>query len=101
MSPGLWLQRITTVEPTDDQLEIALLALDRALAREEGRPRAADGVIEGSNGWADSSAAAENRTSREPGVTFTEPRCVEGHSRPGPTGPRGSSRSPRRKEVVG
>jgi uncharacterized protein YqhQ len=44
VSPGLWLQNITTVEPTDDQLEIALLALDRALAREEGRPRAADGV---------------------------------------------------------
>ena len=44
VSPGLWLQRITTVEPTDDQLEIALLALDRALAREEGRPRASDGV---------------------------------------------------------
>ena len=44
VSPGLWLQRITTVEPSDEQLEIALLALDRALAREEGRPRAADGV---------------------------------------------------------
>jgi uncharacterized protein YqhQ len=44
VSPGLWLQRITTVEPTDEQLEIALLALDRALAREEGRPRTADGV---------------------------------------------------------
>ncbi len=44
VSPGLWLQRITTVEPTDAQLEIALLALDRALAREQGRPRAADGV---------------------------------------------------------
>ena len=44
VSPGLWLQRITTVEPSDQQLEIALLALDRALAREEGRPRAADGV---------------------------------------------------------
>jgi len=44
VSPGMWLQRITTVEPTDDQLEIALLALDRALAREEGRPRAVDGV---------------------------------------------------------
>ena len=44
VSPGMWLQRITTLEPTDDQLEIALLALDRALAREEGRPRAVDGV---------------------------------------------------------
>ena len=44
VSPGMWLQRITTLEPTDDQLEIALLAPDRALAREEGRPRAVDGV---------------------------------------------------------
>lgn len=44
VSPGLWLQRITTAEPSDDQLEIALLALERALAREEGRPRTADGV---------------------------------------------------------
>ena len=44
VAPGLWLQRITTREPSDDQLEIALLALERALAREEGRPRTADGV---------------------------------------------------------
>jgi uncharacterized protein YqhQ len=44
VSPGLWLQRITTREPSDDQLEIALLALERALAREEGRPRTSDGV---------------------------------------------------------
>ncbi len=42
--PGLWLQRITTKEPTDDQLEIAVLALERALAREEGRSKAPDGV---------------------------------------------------------
>jgi uncharacterized protein YqhQ len=42
--PGLWLQSITTREPTDDQLEVALLSLDRALAREEGRPRSPDGV---------------------------------------------------------
>lgn len=42
--PGMWLQTITTREPTPDQLEIALLALERALAREEGRARAPDGV---------------------------------------------------------
>jgi uncharacterized protein YqhQ len=42
--PGIWLQSITTKEPTDAQLEIALLSLDRALAREEGRPRAPEGV---------------------------------------------------------
>lgn len=42
--PGIWLQRITTKEPTDAQQEIALLSLDRALAREEGKPKSADGV---------------------------------------------------------
>jgi len=42
--PGIWLQNITTKEPSDAQQEIALLSLDRALAREEGRPRSPDGV---------------------------------------------------------
>jgi len=42
--PGLWMQRITTREPTDQQLEIALVALERALAREQGRSKRADGV---------------------------------------------------------
>lgn len=42
--PGLWLQGITTREPSDGQQEIALLALDRALAREEGKPRSPEGV---------------------------------------------------------
>ncbi|AKU91401.1 DUF1385 domain-containing protein [Vulgatibacter incomptus] len=35
--PGLWLQRITTKEPTRDQLEIALIAMRRCIAYEEGR----------------------------------------------------------------
>jgi uncharacterized protein YqhQ len=42
--PGIWMQGITTKEPTDEQLEIALLSLERALAREEGTPKAADGI---------------------------------------------------------
>jgi uncharacterized protein YqhQ len=42
--PGIWLQSITTKEPAPNQLEVALLSLDRALAREEGKPRSADGV---------------------------------------------------------
>lgn len=42
--PGMWLQNITTQEPEASQLEIALLALGRALAREEGRAGASDGV---------------------------------------------------------
>jgi uncharacterized protein YqhQ len=42
--PGIWLQSITTKEPAPEQLEVALLSLDRALAREEGKPRAPEGV---------------------------------------------------------
>ena len=42
--PGMWMQHITTREPTDAQLEIAVLALSRSLAREEGRAAAPDGL---------------------------------------------------------
>jgi uncharacterized protein YqhQ len=34
MTPGLWLQRLTTRPPTDDQIEIALRALQGALKLE-------------------------------------------------------------------
>jgi uncharacterized protein YqhQ len=34
--PGLWLQQLTTREPTDDQVEIGLCALNRALSIENG-----------------------------------------------------------------
>lgn len=36
-APGLWMQRITTKEPSRDQLEIAVLAMKRCIAYEEGR----------------------------------------------------------------
>jgi len=36
-APGLWLQRITTQPPTDDQTEIAIVALERAMAMEEAQ----------------------------------------------------------------
>ncbi len=42
--PGIWLQKITTQPPTDAQQEIALLSLDHALAREEGKPKSPEGV---------------------------------------------------------
>lgn len=37
IAPGLWLQRITTKEPSRDQLEIAVCAMKRCIAWEEGR----------------------------------------------------------------
>ncbi|MFH0823680.1 MAG: DUF1385 domain-containing protein [Pseudomonadota bacterium] len=33
--PGLWLQKLTTREPTDDQIEVALVALKKTLEKEE------------------------------------------------------------------
>lgn len=38
IAPGLWLQRITTREPTDDQLEVAMLAIEKTLWREQMDP---------------------------------------------------------------
>jgi len=38
IAPGLMLQRITTREPTDDQLEVALLAIEKTLWREQLDP---------------------------------------------------------------
>lgn len=35
-APGLWMQRITTKEPSEDQLEIAVLAMRRCIAYEAG-----------------------------------------------------------------
>jgi uncharacterized protein YqhQ len=36
-APGLWLQRITTQPPSDDQAEVAIHALDRAMALEKAQ----------------------------------------------------------------
>ena len=36
LAPGLWLQRLTTREPTLDQLEVSIRALREVLQREEG-----------------------------------------------------------------
>jgi len=35
LAPGLWLQRLTTREPTLDQIEVSIQALSRVLEREE------------------------------------------------------------------
>lgn len=34
--PGLWLQKLTTREPSDDQIEVALVALKKTLEKEAG-----------------------------------------------------------------
>ncbi len=38
LAPGLWLQRLTTREPTEDQIEVSIRALQRVREREEAEP---------------------------------------------------------------
>jgi uncharacterized protein YqhQ len=45
LAPGLWLQRLTTREPTLDQLEVSIRALREVLAH-EGRQQPADRRVE-------------------------------------------------------
>ena len=45
LAPGLWLQRLTTREPTLDQLEVSIRALKEVLDL-EGRERSADRRVE-------------------------------------------------------
>ncbi len=40
-APNLWLQALTTREPEDDQIEIAITAMREAVAQEEGRAASA------------------------------------------------------------
>ncbi len=42
--PGMWLQKITTREPTDDQLEIALISIRKTLWRERSGEAAPAGI---------------------------------------------------------
>jgi uncharacterized protein YqhQ len=35
LAPGMWLQRLTTRQPTDDQVEVSIRALQRVLEREQ------------------------------------------------------------------
>jgi uncharacterized protein YqhQ len=35
LAPGLWLQRLTTREPSDDQVEVSIRALERVIEREQ------------------------------------------------------------------
>jgi uncharacterized protein YqhQ len=38
LAPGLWTQYLTTREPTDDQVEVAVAALQKVREMEEGVP---------------------------------------------------------------
>ena len=42
MKPGLWLQYMTTREPSDDQIEVAVRALEAVRPEEETREEGED-----------------------------------------------------------
>lgn len=45
MAPGSWLQGITTNEPTDDMIEVAVAALEATLDAEATAPAPTDGHV--------------------------------------------------------
>ncbi|PZN12542.1 MAG: DUF1385 domain-containing protein [Bacillota bacterium] len=57
-APGLWLQRLTTEEPGDDQLEVALVALRACLGEAAGGGLAAAQQVSGAAGAAAMAATA-------------------------------------------
>lgn len=60
--PGLWLQRLTTRTPEDDQIEVAICALETAIAADSGREyQVAFGPRPARAGWAASSAETGDR----------------------------------------
>lgn len=62
VAPGMWLQRLTTREPTDDQLEVALLALKKAVWREQVAGEQAQGGVEIFATYADALSALAARS---------------------------------------
>jgi uncharacterized protein YqhQ len=46
VAPGMWLQRLTTREPSDDQIEVGLIALQKALWREQVAEEIADSGVQ-------------------------------------------------------
>ena len=48
-APGLWMQRITTKEPADDMIEIAIAALRACEPENPDVDRAIDKEVEGDN----------------------------------------------------
>lgn len=61
LAPGLWLQRLTTRQPTDDQLEVALVALLAALDLAPGRREARSWQVRGLEAPADAPVAGRIR----------------------------------------
>src|SRR6202043_3511872 len=63
--PGLMLQKITPQEPTDDMLEVAIVALEEALREDGLLPEAPPGAARGAAAVPEAAAAASAADARE------------------------------------
>ena len=45
-APGMWVQKITTKQPSDDMIEVAIVSMEQALAADGEEPPAGGGGIE-------------------------------------------------------
>ena len=63
--PGLMLQKITTQEPTDDMLEVAIVALEEALREDGLLPEAPPGAARGAAAVPETAAAVSAADARE------------------------------------
>jgi len=63
--PGLMLQKITTQEPTDDMLEVAIVALEEALREDGLLPEAPPGAARGDAAVPETDAVAAAAGARE------------------------------------
>ena len=64
-APGLWIQRITTKEPTDDMIEVAIVALKSALTDEFTEDDVFEGIETTESKTEEVAPAEENMTSKE------------------------------------
>lgn len=64
-APGLWIQRITTKEPTDDMIEVAIVALKSALPEEYSEEEVFSGITMPELKAEETKEAAEEKASEE------------------------------------
>ncbi len=64
-APGLWIQRITTKEPTDDMIEVAIVALKSALSDEFSEEEVFEGITLPEEKREEEPLAEENNNTEE------------------------------------
>lgn len=64
-APGLWIQRITTKEPTDDMIEVAIVALKSALTEEFTEEDVFEGITLPESEQSEAATETEEKNSTE------------------------------------